>query len=312
MDTRLNHKYLFIGGTGRSGTNITRKIFSLHPQVASIPFEYRFIIDPDGVVDFYQSITNAWSPYMADVKIKRLYSYLMNLAVKGSDKKNYKDWELAQWFPSYEETIEVLISELKAFDYKGFWPGAVGEKSSYEISFSEYKDKRVLSEILGKFLRKNIDDYIRLNKKSIFVEDNTWNILFAKELSEMMPESRMLHLVRDPRDVIASFMEQRWCPDDFEGALKMYKSIINRWFMIEESLPIDYCKIVKLEDLVKKPELILRDICDFSGIPFHHKILEVELNKSNQYRWKKAFTSKEESIMKREMKDIFNKLNYQW
>lgn len=310
MDNGLNHKYLFIGGTGRSGTNITRKIFSYHHQVASIPFEYRFIIDPDGVVDFYQSITNAWSPYMADVKIKRLHSYLMNLAVKGSDKKNYNDWELSKWFPSYEETIEVLISELKAFDYKGFWPGAVGERGSYEISFSEYKDKRILSKILGKFLKKNIDDYIRLNKKNVFVEDNTWNILFAKELSEILPESKILHLVRDPRDVIASFMKQRWCPDDFEGALKMYKSIISRWFIIEEGLPNDYCKIVKLEDLVKQPKTILESICNFSNIPFDNKMLKVELNKANEQRWKKVFTKENEKIVEKELESIFEKLNY--
>lgn len=310
MDNRLDHKYLFIGGTGRSGTNITRKMFSLHPDVASFPFEYRFIIDPDGIVDFYQSITNAWSPYMADVKIKRLHSYLVNLAEKKPDKKNYRDWELAQWFPNYKKNIEILIDELKSFDYQGFWPGAIGDTSSYKISFSEFRSKEKLNEILGRFLRTNIDEYIHINKKNFFVEDNTWNILFAKELSVFLPDSKMLHLIRDPRDVIASFMEQRWCPNDFDRALAMYKSIITKWFDVAETLPDDYCKVVKLEDLVKQPKEIIESICDFSGIPFHSDMMEIKLNKANEERWKKTFTKENEKKAEKELESIFEKLNY--
>jgi len=310
MDTKLNNRYLFIGGTGRSGTNITRKIFSEHHRVASIPFEYRFIIDPDGIVDFYQSISNAWSPYMADVKIKRLYSFLMNLAVKDSAKENYKDWELSEWFPKYKKNIENLINELKTFDYNGFWPGAIGDRASYKISFSEYKEKELLSEIIGRFLKKNIDEYLSVNKKNIFVEDNTWNILFAKELSELIPESKMLHIIRDPRDVIASFMEQKWCPDSFSGALKMYKSIISRWFEIQKDLPESYYKLVKLEDLVKNPEITLKEIALFSEIPFDYSMLKLELNKSNQGRWKKTFTEENQQVIEKELKSVFEKLNY--
>lgn len=311
MDFEVTNKYLFIGGTGRSGTNITRKIFAQHPEVASFPFEYRFIIDPDGVVDFYQSMSGAWSPYMADVKIKRLHAFLNNVAEKKLGKENYHDWELAEWFPHFKENTETLIQELKTFDYQGFWPGAKGDKSSYQITFSEYKDKQLLSTILGKFLKKNIDEFIKVNEKSILVEDNTWNILFARELSEVLPTSKLLHLVRDPRDVIASFMEQRWCPSDFESSLKMYKSIIERWFDVESTLSKSFYKTVKLEDLVKNPEETLREICYFSGIPFEKELLEIALNKSNSGRWKKVFTKQNEQVIEEELGSIFEKLNYQ-
>jgi hypothetical protein len=310
MDSEIENKYLFIGGTGRSGTNITRKIFAEHPSVASFPFEYRFIIDPDGVVDFYQSMSNAWSPYMADVKIKRLQSFLEKLGAKNAKKKNYKDWELGEWFPKYQKNINTLIGELKTFDYNGFWPGAIGDASSYEIAFSEYKSKEVLAEITGRFLKNNIDEFIAVNGKNFFVEDNTWNILFAKELFELMPESKLVHLVRDPRDVIASFMSQRWCPNDFNEALKMYKSIINRWFTVEDSLPKDFYKVIKLEELVVNSEEIIKEMCYFSGIPFNAELLNIELNKSNSGRWKKAFTKENEKVIETELSSVFEKLNY--
>jgi hypothetical protein len=309
MDYIVN-KYLFIGGTGRSGTNIVRKIFSRHPLVGSIPFEYRFIIDPDGVVDFYQSITNTWSPYMADVKIKRLQSFLENLAHKSLDKKNYKDWELAKWFPNYNDSISDLINKLKSFEYQGYWPGAIGEKTSYRIYFSEYKEKEILCVILGEFIQKNINDFLKDNEKRFFVEDNTWNILFANELADILPQSKLVHLVRDPRDVIASFMGQRWCPNNFTQALNMYKSIINRWFEIEEQLPVDFYKIIKLEELVKNPQKIIKEICCFSGIPYNTELLKTKLDKSNEGRWKKIFTKQNEETIKVELKNVFERLSY--
>jgi hypothetical protein len=63
-------KMIFVGGTGRSGTSIVKELIAAHPGAASLPFEYRFIIDPDGLVDFYTSYTAAWSPYLADRTLK--------------------------------------------------------------------------------------------------------------------------------------------------------------------------------------------------------------------------------------------------
>lgn len=310
MDNEIENKLLFIGGTGRSGTNITRKILAEHSEVASFPFEYRFIIDPDGIIDFYQSISGAWSPYMADIKIKRLQSFLENLSNQSMEKENYNDWELSKWFPNYQLNIRTLIDELRDFKYSGYWPGAIGKKSTYKITFSEYKTKQELSRILGKFLKKNIQDYIRINNKRFFVEDNTWNVLFAKEISEILPESKMIHVVRDPRDVIASFMEQGWCPNDFKRALKMYIAIMTRWFSVEDSLTNGYCKIIKLEELVLNKEKTVQDICRFSGIPFEQNMLDVNLNMANMGRWKKSLTRQNHELMERDLGSIFARLGY--
>ena len=181
----------------------------------------------------------------------------------------------------------------------------------YLVSFSRYKSKEVLANVLGNFLVTNIDDYISLNNKKFFVEDNTWNILFAKELSELIPQSKMVHLVRDPRDVIASFMEQRWCPNDFNRALKMYKAIIMKWFDIQETLPHDYCKVVKLEDLVSEPEKVIRSICSFSNIPFHFRLLKIKLNESNSGRWKSTFSKEDLQNVAKELSNVFKRLNYE-
>ena len=74
---------LLIGGTGRSGTTILYKIFSQHPDIASVP-ESRFLIDPEGLIDFYFSVTKLWSPYLYDIKLKRLKHVLDKSAKKSN------------------------------------------------------------------------------------------------------------------------------------------------------------------------------------------------------------------------------------
>lgn len=81
MDNQINNVCpVLIGGTGRSGTNVSRSLIARHSQVASIPFEYRFIIDPEGIIDFYNSFSLNWTPYYADYKIKQLNNFLIRLS----------------------------------------------------------------------------------------------------------------------------------------------------------------------------------------------------------------------------------------
>ena len=306
----MDNKVIFIGGSGRSGTNILRKLLSKHSQVASLPFEHRFIIDPDGIVDFYNSFTLNWSPYQSDVKIKRLNSFLMNLAIKSEDKSNYVDWELSKYFPHYIENVKKLISNLKSFEYKGSWPGSDKNINEYKIWFSDFKDIESIKLILADFIKKNINSFLEINKKKFFVEDNTWNILYAKELDILVPPSKLIHMIRDPRDVVASFVNQSWCPDDLKQSIEMYKSIIEKWFEVYPVLDNNKFKLVKLENLVFNKNTEIKNICNFCELNFESNLLEINLSKHNSERWKNQFNKKEQNFLNDSLKDIINKFNY--
>ena len=78
MDNKV--EFVLICGTGRCGTNIVKEVFSVHSSVITLPFEQRFINDPDGIIDFYNSFSASWSPYIADRKIKRLEALLRRMS----------------------------------------------------------------------------------------------------------------------------------------------------------------------------------------------------------------------------------------
>ena len=62
----LNMQPVFIGGTGRSGTTILARMLSLHKDIFTIPFETRFIVDPYGLADLVDALSEKWSLYNGD------------------------------------------------------------------------------------------------------------------------------------------------------------------------------------------------------------------------------------------------------
>jgi len=285
---------VFIGGTGRCGTNIMKDVLSLHPKVASHPFEYRFIIDPDGIIDFYTTALNCWSPYIIDQKLRRLESFLMTLSGKQEEKEIYVDWELNKNLSRYEEEVRGLMDELVDFKYNGIHYGL---KERRDLYFMGYKTKRSLTNMLGGFIRRLVDGYLKQENKEVYVEDNTHNLLFAKKILELLPEAKFIHMVRDPKDVIASLSKQRWAPNDKETAAKWYKEVISQIEDLKRDLPPKSFIVIDLYELVDDTEKVLMEVCEFLGMSFSDKMLDVALNKSHRGRWRKEFTVNERKII---------------
>lgn len=83
IDSEINNLSIcLIGGTGRSGTTILKNVFNNHPEVANIT-EWRITIDPDGLIGFYNTFSSGWSPFLYDIKIRRLERLLKDVG------KNY-------------------------------------------------------------------------------------------------------------------------------------------------------------------------------------------------------------------------------
>jgi len=286
---------VFVSGTGRCGTNIMREILSHHPMITSHPFAYKFIVDPDGIVDFYNSATRSWSPYIIDSKLRRLETFLKALAKRGDDEEIYVDWELNEYFPNYEKRVDKLLGDLVDFKYVGVHHGLPRERLIY---FMGYKRRSELAYILGDFIKDVINSHLEEVGKEIYVDEGTHSILFANEILGFLP-TKFIHMVREPMDVIASLSNQRWVPKDKIKAAKWYKYVIDRIKAIKYGLPRGSIITVDLYDLVGNTRKVLTEVCDFIGIPFNEKMLEVDLSKSRKDRWKEEFSVDELKTIQR-------------
>jgi hypothetical protein len=148
------------------------------------------------------------------------------------------------------------------------------------------------TSLLANMLASHPDIYIPLVETRAFVRPDRAAQLWAEVLSQaetsgkahlaektprhvqrldliraMVPQARFVLVVRDGRDVAASYIKRRGSAD--VGRL--------RW--LEENRRVLAARgdadatVLRYEDLIAGPEAALRGVCDFAGIPFDPEML---------------------------------------
>lgn len=126
--------------------------------------------------------------------------------------------------------------------------------------------------------------------KRIGCEQTPRNIFYARRLLELYPQSRVVHMVRDPRAVLAS-QKNRWRMRQLGGKNVPWSEIVRLWFnyhpvtmsrlwrqATQVALELEShprCTLVRFEDLVASPEPTVRSVCDWLQLTFEPNLLDV-------------------------------------
>ena len=296
---------LLIGGSGRSGTTILCRAMGRHPDVTDVP-EWRFTTDPDGVIDFYtQATTGLQSPFHYDIRIKRLQALLRHVATQGRMTSPLGSSRVRQWSartlgrnlaapyartqatdysPNFATLSQQLIDDLTTFAFRGYWVG-MHPLEAAAIRFSE-KSPEEIRLACSRFLKAVADDVCRAQGAKAHLEKNTWNILCWDRTLEVLPDAKLVHIVRDPRDVVSSYGEQPWVPSDPIAAARLLRSVMSTWDEISRRVPEESFFEVRLEDLTAEPEKEFAKICEFWGLDWDPSLLETKLSPSSFGRWR--------------------------
>lgn len=277
-------KIIFVGGTGRCGKSVVAECLARHPDAIKLPFELRFLTDPDGIVDFYASSLASWSPYLADKRIKRLGMLLTTLAMSPRTSDLYAGWQLGKHLPTWKEHVGSLMQSLYDFAYDCKWVGMSYKSTFYHAGPPDRED---LACILGTFVQAVIRDFLNKHGKSIFISDDTWSVLFARELSELLPEAKFIHVRRDLRDVISSMSKQAWCPSELRQATRYCCDLAQRIWSVQGDVPFGSYRSVDFEHIIRWPAASLSALCKFFFLEFNDAMLEpLNEEKANIGRWK--------------------------
>jgi hypothetical protein len=316
-----------IGGPGRSGTNILKEIFRAHPLVLGHPFETRFTVDPDGLAPTLRLLRSSVSPFVGETALARLDRLLTCLATRSvADRfaatlesvgitrfthRRYRDWQLNAVFPDFLKCKDALIRDLTRLSYAGIWAGAPSRvgRATRRVAHNG-QDERVITP-MRTFLRTIYFNAINSAHKQYFVDDNTYNILYGRELLDLLPQGRLIHVVRDPRDVVASYLHQRWTPRSLPAALEFYSEVMRRWLSIRDTIDPSRFMEIRLEDLCHDPESVLVKISEWAQIPFDDALLSVDLTQSNSGRWRREFGDESQQLLARELKPFIDQFNYE-
>ncbi len=326
---------LFIGGTGRSGTTVLGRTLSLHRDIFTIPFESRFIVDPYGLRDLVFSLSYEWDQYHGQEAIvnflrlmDELYPSKLRYFYKIAAWKIYPKFHISP--PKYHITMDGKWKDEPFFDYKkipfsllisrdkfkrllndfmskliiaeysGYWQG-YGTKISPRMYVTRHFEYSEVVALARNFVAGIWEETAKRYNAKIVAEQTPTNLNHALFLRDLFPEMRLIHIYRDPRDVVSSYKRQTWGGNRAAEAVPIIKNTLLKWEQDKRELPKDSYIEISLEELVSHTKETLQRICDFIGVHFDARMLNMDLSKSHSGRWKKDLSEEEVELVEREL-----------
>ncbi len=140
-------------------------------------------------------------------------------------------------------------------------------------------------------------------KKILFLGDkNPGYTIYTGLLSKIFPEAKFIHIIRDYRDHFVSVRNV-----DFE--LPLVSLVVSKWRLfvmhfrkMKIKFPATHMEI-NYEDLVRNPEMAMKCLCDFTGVPFDTEIFDFYKNADA------SIGLMNEDVFKKFHSSLFQKIN---
>lgn len=314
---------VFIGGTGRSGTTIFSKILGQSNTVYSFPEELRFITDPDGILPLNHALVNDWSKFQADLAFERFLKLLFNLKFRYKGRyPNHAHSEIVG-LNFYNDWINKIQNELVSYTMKSGWAARVNVYQKVMLKFfgrNQVTNSLIkpayycpplsqieFNKIFNQFILDFFNQTAALNKANVIIDHTPSNLIHFDRINQIVPNAKLIHIFRDPRDVVCSYKTKDWGNTSVLENVIWVKDVYSRWNDLKQDLDSKTFLEVKFESLIENSKGELTRICDFLDIPFEDSFLDLDVSKHNIGRWKKDLEKQEIDIVHKYLnKHIYN------
>lgn len=324
----MNSEILLLGGFGRSGTTGIRELLKSHPEITSTEkSELRILTDPGGFISLKNCFVDNWTFWRGDQAIHEYIQICKDLNRKwfgGYLFSNYK----AEFYGNFQQANNQLLDDIVLSSYNGIWAkhAKIFNKTvlkfinhnrikwiSRKIYITAPMDYFTFLKISKKYFDKLLERKLNKEKASIFLIDEPYISQNPKECMEITGATKLIVVLRDPRDVFLSFQGQDWSPRKKEHSLNMLKSIYNNWTMKKKYLSVDNYLELKFEDIVANFSKTFNELCKFLNILPPENILSntnFSSQKAHVGRWKKELSNKEQEDLNNYFDEIIDQLEY--
>lgn len=273
---------IFVGGTGRSGTTVMVRILGQHTRIHALKWESQFIVAPNGLIDVLRT---GCGESEVDEFVQRLKGRWYRRTINPGKPNEYEAGLVSDVEENeLDRSLEYFLTHLPT---------------------SHTHEDRV--RLAGRFANRLFAGSMRRSGALRWCEKTPRNLLLMDQLLELFPRMRIINMVRDGRDVVASMLDRGFWPIaaghefpelasyqgrmTFDRAVRYWVDVLDIAHRLESTMPNRaYCK-VRLEELLARPQEVLRSICAFLGEEFEPQLLERDLSKGRTGRWKDTFTS---------------------
>jgi len=160
------------------------------------------------------------------------------------------------------------------------------------LAVTEFAEYPLLCKIVYYQMRKNKE------KTMLMVDKNPIYSLFIKRLIRIYPESKFIHIVREPKDCINGHLKKFQYKNTF--FLAWYWRRFNTSIESEKRKSPGKFFTIQYEVLVRDTEQTMRNLCDFFHLPFDDRILQnsfpetIHLYKDSEF---KKFRANHEGLL---------------
>jgi len=178
--------------------------------------------------------------------------------------------------------IHDLFTEEKLIDWWQSTPEAIQnllEKYPPESHFSE-----LCKAIYYEYAQRNGKEEAHL-----LGDKNPEYSLYIKRLAQLYPESKFVHLVRDPRANVLSYQNVDFDVNDTAALAHRWKKYNEHILDCQRELP-DRILLIHYEELLTDTQATLERICTFLGVDFMPRLLEFYKYSKNIFDWNKKIT----------------------
>lgn len=137
-------------------------------------------------------------------------------------------------------------------------------------------DDRELLRIFGRAFVELHELAARKRGKRRWADKNPENVRYMEDWEEVLGGRLVfVHVVRDPLDVLTSLVEARFdraVPAAFEGKVEVCREFLEAGLAYAEAHP-GRSVTVRYEELVERPETVLRELCQRIDEPFDERMI---------------------------------------
>jgi hypothetical protein len=123
------------------------------------------------------------------------------------------------------------------------------------------------------------EQFMIVEEKSRWVEKSPEHLMYVNNIRNYFPESPIVRIIRDPRDVALSLIKTPWAPQDFLEAIiywRIYDENSARFFKSDAN-----CYTIYYENLIQSPEIELKKLCEFLGEDYEDQMLDTSRSAAN-------------------------------
>jgi hypothetical protein len=218
---------VFVGGTGRSGTTIVARVLGSHPEAHTIPIEVRFLVDPFGLCD---------------------------LVLGETDFDNFKKRMLGPWWQRNRR--DGTTRGLHLIMPKGRLLEALDE-----LGESSDQGEAAARRFVGRIL----DPLAEAAGAVRWIEMTPPNVTRGNQLLGIFPDMKLIHSVRDGRDVACSVAARDWGPSDPFAALVWWEERMLEAHRACIGMGPRHYLAIRMENFVRDPNGSLSRLQAFLG-----------------------------------------------